>query len=461
MNSYSTQPDTNKYCCVKNEYLIHSDLVHTWNDRGSGAARDVSLWTVVRAGGDAYGIDAGTFVGATGYSKPTNRVALLLKGDGSKVKDVWSVSPAASKPLNLYEVGELKLIWNDAGSGAHADVSIWRAESRDGYYPVGDIVVATHAKPRIGFLLKPTNAHGDAIRVPVSYHPIWNDGGSGADRDVTLWKVTCPGGYVSLGNVATSGGYPAVGDVYCVKSSYTTYGSATNWGYIWRDHGSGAHRDVSIFEARQSLRTQQSVRGFGAIASYSGYPGYPFLLKTDSVSYWAEKPIEKIYMYSVSYNLNEERRQIAPVKMSPTIVENESDNTQTVSRIISYTIAETSTFTFSQAIQFGIEVEFEAGIPLIAKKKTTVSFSSTTTFETGSSTTKEHMDTIDAKVTLPSRSKLTAFISGTEYTADIPYTAQVKKTYYDGTIGYGTISGVYRGVAINEITVTYGETEEL
>ena len=54
-----------------------------------------------------------------------------------------------------------------------------------------------------------------------------------------------------------------------------------------------------------------------------------------------------------------------------------------------------------------------------------------------------------------------AVITGKEYKADIPYTAQVKKFYYDGTSSIGTVSGVYKGVAIAEAGVYYGEIESL
>ena len=182
------------------------------------------------------------------------------------------------EPLSLYEVGELKLIWKDKGSGAVRDVSIWRAESRDGYYPLGDIAVGTHSKPRIGFLLKSRDVKNDSIRAPVSYSKIWNDRGSGADKHVQLWRVNCPAGYVSLGNVATSGSYPQKGDVYCVKRSYTFSGSSSNWKTVWKDHGSGAKVDVSIYEARGTSSNQQSVRGFGAVANHHSLPSSPYLL---------------------------------------------------------------------------------------------------------------------------------------------------------------------------------------
>jgi hypothetical protein len=294
----------------------------------------------------------------------------------------------------------------------------------------------------------------------VSYSKIWNDAGSGADRDVQLWKVNCPGGYVSLGNVATSGSYPKLGNVYCVKYSYTTYGSSNNWGYVWRDHGSGANADVSIYEARATSSIQQSVRGFGAVASYHYFPSSPYFLSKNFHTYWAEKPIEKIFMYNVKYDLNAEKQQTSPVKMSPTIVENFSDQRQKVTRTISYSVAESSSFTFSQAIQLGISVEITAGSPLIgASQKTTISASTTSTFTSGDTTTKTHTDSVNAWIELPAKSKITAVIIGTEYKADIPYTATIKKVYYDGSQAYATISGVYKGVAISETKVTYSEVE--
>jgi hypothetical protein len=263
---------------------------------------------------------------------------------------------------------------------------------------------------------------------------------------------------VSLGGVATDGSYPKLGDVYCVKYSYTTYGSSNNWGVTWKDSGSGADRDVTIYEARDTSSNQQSVRGFGAVPSYSYRPSPPYFLNTDFVSYWAEKPIEKILMYNVKYDLTKEKQQTAPSKTSPTVMENPTDRDTKASRTLTYTVAESSTFTFSQAIAIGIAVEFTAGIPLISHK-TTISVTATSTFTTGQTTTKTHSDSITAYIELPPKSQATAVITGTEYKADIPYTATIKKIYYDGSFGYGTISGVYKGVAISERTVTFGNIE--
>lgn len=464
VGSYSTQPDVSKYCCVKNEYIVQADTEHTWDDRGSGAHSDVSLWTVIRTGGDADGIFAGNFIGVSGYTKPDSSIAYLLKHDSNKVRDIWSLSGTQDiKPLSLFETNNLKLIWNDKGSGARRDCSIWRSESKEGYFPVGDIVVATWSKPKIGFLIKPTSSqYYSAVSAPVSYSRIWNDKGSGADRDVQLWKVNCPGGYVSLGGVATDGSYPKLGDVYCINNRYVVYGSIHNWVHVWRDHGSGAHADVSIYEAQSKSSSQQSVRGFGAVSSYSRSPMPPFLLATNSHTYWSEKPIEKIYIYSVNFDTLGEKQQTAPVKMNPTVVTNLSDQTQVVTRTINYSISKSSSFTFSVSIQVGIEAEIEASVPIIgAGITTTFSASTTSTFTTGETKTTTHVDSIAAEVTLPKRSKVVATIYGTEYKSDIPYTAKIRKVYYDGTETLANMAGIYKGVTVLEINVHYGETEYL
>ena len=106
------------------------------------------------------------------------------------------------------------------------------------------------------------------------------------------------------------------------------------------------------------------MRGFGAVASYT-YPSSPYLLRKDSHTYWAEKPIVKIYVYNIMYDLNDERQQTVPAKLSRTPVENFSDQPQNVSRTIESSVTESSFFTFSQAIQLGISMEITAGSPLI------------------------------------------------------------------------------------------------
>jgi len=84
--SFQTKPDKSRYCCVKDDYVVKADTIRSWNDKGSGANSDVSWWTVVQALRDSYGLNAGNFIGVQGYSKPNDQTTYLLKGDNNKVR---------------------------------------------------------------------------------------------------------------------------------------------------------------------------------------------------------------------------------------------------------------------------------------------------------------------------------------------------------------------------------------
>jgi len=299
------------------------------------------------------------------------------------------------------------------------------------------------------------------MRPPVSYSRIWNEDGSGARRDVQIWKANCPARYVALGNVATNGEDPPLGSIYCVKVEYTKTGSAANWNFIWNDRKSGAKQVVQIYEAKATSSDTQSVRGFGAVTSYNGKPRSPHLLNEKYFNYHSEKPIERIEMFNVQFKLSEEKRMEGPQSLSTIYLENNSNKDQKVTKSMSAEVSEEHSFTFAQSIDIGIEVELKAGIPLITSKSTTISMTSSTSFETGNVQTKTVSRSADVEVVVPPHSKMQATVWGTEYKADIPYTATIRKIFFDGTTATGAISGVYKGVFTSNLIVNYGEVTPL
>ena len=231
--------------------------------------------------------------------------------------------------------------------------------------------------------------------------------------------------------------------------------------YVWQDYLSGAHEYVTIWEARAGTPKQQTVRGFGAVASWHRPAPTPYLLNKDYINYWSEKPIVKIFMFNVQYKLDEVDRQKSPVTMSPTEVVNSSKNKQSISTSISYTTSSTSTFTFSQAFEVGVAVVVSAGIPKFAGSTTTVSVSETTSFKYGNSTTESKTLSTVATMEIDPFSRQTVFITGFKYKSDVPYTADVTKTYFDGTTAKGKISGVYKNLDVSGFTITYGPVEKI
>lgn len=94
---------------------------------------------------------------------------------------------------------------------------------------------------------KPPVGGKPAVANPTGYTQVWNDRGSGARKDGSFWRPTAPPGYVSLGDVAQIGyDAPDVNKIWCLRSDLVadgTYGPDE----IWDDRGSGAKGDVSIW----------------------------------------------------------------------------------------------------------------------------------------------------------------------------------------------------------------------
>ncbi|NEO33294.1 MAG: Vps62-related protein [Symploca sp. SIO3C6] len=160
------------------------------------------------------------------------------------------------------------LIWNDAGSGASSDGSVWRPVCPPGYKALGDVVSGSHKKPSTDEV-KCVRETALSAALPGGF--IWNDAGSGANRDFSAWGIQRQAAdseytYLSRGLFygAASHSRPTdaeVGVFWAVKIE--TNDDMTNaqlmsedllfdytqvFEKVWDDAGSGAHRDVGFFK---------------------------------------------------------------------------------------------------------------------------------------------------------------------------------------------------------------------
>ncbi len=109
---------------------------------------------------------------------------------------------ATTKPVVHKYVNAYVKIWDDSGSGAHEDVSIWRPlDFQSGYYPLGDVAVGGHSQPKAVAITVSHLASG-ALAPPAGFTEIWRDSGSGANGDVKIFRMNPRSGYVCLGHVA-------------------------------------------------------------------------------------------------------------------------------------------------------------------------------------------------------------------------------------------------------------------
>jgi len=177
------------------------------------------------------------------------------------------------------------LTWNDKGSRARKDVSIWAVKNDQAdHCSLGDVAVEGWRKPSSKTLL--LRAVGcEALASPTGFSQVWSDRGSGANWDVAIYNMICPAGYSSLGSVAVRSwrAKPSKSQYCCVKNTYLTSGKYEK---SWDDKGSRADSEVGLWKViRGSDQNAMEGGNFIAFASWR-FPRYltPKLLKADKLT---------------------------------------------------------------------------------------------------------------------------------------------------------------------------------
>lgn len=101
------------------------------------------------------------------------------------------LKPKANSPELLRKALMFVRVWNDAGSGGYMDAAFFEAICPQSYFPLGGLVsnASGAVYPDAKDVKKFRCVHIDAL---ASAHwagsETWNDSGSGADRDVSIWS---------------------------------------------------------------------------------------------------------------------------------------------------------------------------------------------------------------------------------------------------------------------------------
>ena len=466
METYNEVPDAEHYCCIKNNYLVNGQWQKLYDSSGTGVSAPLSLWETL-PGPDPSGIEVGIFVPSeikdgSVYTYPPGDPYMLNNGH-EDVKEVWNVTNPPKMPLDVYEVPtQLEVVWDNSGLGntRHQHLRILRATSdpENGYYSVSDVAVPNWLSSQMAFLIKTTDKHSDAFAVPLAYNKIWSC--NKGDKYIQVWRPSCPADYVYLGFVATTTpDTPEPGKIYCIRSDYVTYGAKKD--NFKRIYQGNECRWVQFFQSRSSKEDQQGLCAMYARQSENLLPINPYFLKVGTFNYIAEKPVIKVEIYGVEYDMDNEEKVVNPESLVVTYVINESSKEQVCTRKIEFQTTKTTSFTFSNSVSWGITTSVEADIPLFAKETTTIGSSAEIGFDSGEEYSESYLDSISAQILVPSMKKTMATISGRKYRSDIPYTATVKKTYFDGDTSISKVAGLFRGVEVSEVTVTYGDTYDL
>ena len=350
--------------CVKSNYLTTGTYELIWKDNGSGAKKDVGLWSNTELG-STYGLFSNTFTSVRSHSTLSGSPK-LLHGDYAKLYSLIDTEvDTENLAITVYEGTDFKRIWNDRGSGGKHDVSIYRAKSSSGYYSLGDIAIKGYGKPKVAHVAKALKS--DALKAPQQFRQRWNDKGSGARRDLSIWEPICPSGYVSLGYVAVRSHRkkPSKTDIMCVKRTYITSGK---WKWVWNDKRTGARKDVAFWrgDARSSYG-----QGVNAMKSNLGYKNPKlscYVLRSKYVQYVVGQPATSYVLLDVEYFFDDRQTlSSTPEELARTIVENKGSTEQTATRSIEYSYEETHDWSQEYGLEIGVETSVTAGIPDIAE----------------------------------------------------------------------------------------------
>lgn len=191
------------------------------------------------------------------------------------VKRATEASTDVDTPILLVSTSSTyNLLYNDEGTSSDMDVSIYRATPPAGYFIIGDYAQGDYNPPNgVSEVVMAVNDDpmNPLLKSPLRYVQVWNDNGSGGDRDGSIWYPVPPSGYVSLGFVAQNGyNPPLISNYRCVREDLVHRVSVG--ALIWNDVGSGSDLDVSVYAE------QNASDCFVAQGNYNPYTGVVYAL---------------------------------------------------------------------------------------------------------------------------------------------------------------------------------------
>jgi VPS62-like protein len=156
----------------------------TWSDKGSGADLDGFFFTP--SAEYSYYIIGG-YARRKGGSKSKNCVISVRQ----------SKNNPEETPDLLVSPSDWSLIWTDKGSGANADGSMWKGVPPSKEYKcLGSVMQKGYKKP---VLSNYRCVHSGLTKEIQIKSIVWTDKGSGADRDVTVFKLPNSKSFFAVG----------------------------------------------------------------------------------------------------------------------------------------------------------------------------------------------------------------------------------------------------------------------
>ena len=187
-------------------------------------------------------VDSWGSQGAPGGKHPAPTVRLGENKDSRRIEHPPETSSQGN--FEFVPVSEYDEVWNDRGSGAAQDVSVWTARVPAGCHLIGMTAKNGYSPPTFSTLA--IRAGGSDIAPPERFDLVWWQ--ERGQRRFWCWRPVPPSGYASLGDVGTlSEDPPSRKDVVCVALGCLSPNRQPLGGQIWNDSGGGAPKDAAFF----------------------------------------------------------------------------------------------------------------------------------------------------------------------------------------------------------------------
>ena len=157
---------------------------------------------------------------------------------------------ANDSELAIQRTCSLEAIWKDKGSGADLDGFFYLPYIEPSAFIIGGYGTKTKKLASLDCVL--TVNEEKHLVAPINWELIWKDKGSGAKKDGSMWRAIPPGDeYVCIGTIPQKGyEMPDLPNYRCVHASFTE--KVITSSLIWSDKGSGAKKKVTMFKLPNS-----------------------------------------------------------------------------------------------------------------------------------------------------------------------------------------------------------------
>ena len=158
--------------------------------------------------------------------------------------------PITDSELAVQRTCSLEAIWKDKGSGADLDGFFYLPYVDFAAFILGGYGTRTKKLSPMDCVL--TVSEEKHLVAPKDWELIWKDKGSGAKKDGSMWRAVPPDNdHVCIGTIPQKGyEKPVLSNYRCVNAKFTEK-VITN-SLIWSDKGSGAKKKVTMFKLPNS-----------------------------------------------------------------------------------------------------------------------------------------------------------------------------------------------------------------